>query len=171
MEMLCPWGDVNKVVDLRGQKLEVREKLYLGQQIWTGSQSIVAVHNKYKLNPRTLSDYKLKYGRKRRTCTKGGRPLCIDPEAQNVIVQCIKHNPTISETNVRQLTRAKHKECWNKWNTPGGTNKSYKRISHKSVVRYSALFRRKAAYSPTDPTATAALVSDVYSAATNCLIS
>jgi transposase len=142
----CPWESIG-TVDLKGKILKVIEKKYLGEQIATGQQKVKELTTKYNINKRTVSDYKNKYIYHLRTCEEGGRPRCLDPEAQEFIIQTIRSDPSISESKLRQIIREKHKECWVQWNTYH-VDRVYRKVSVRTVVRYSQLLRQRAT-SPT----------------------
>lgn len=135
----CPWGVADNQ-DLQGTKLSLIEKWYLGQQVATRNQRAKTLCIKYNLKKRTLQDYKKRYLYHLRTCREGGRPRCIDAEAQESIISAIKENPNISESTLRGLIRAKHKENWQLWHS-FNPKAVYKKISKPSVWRYSKLLR------------------------------
>ena len=134
----------NDHVDLKGKRLKINEKWYLGQQITSGEQTVKSITNRYNLNKRTLSDYKRKFEYHLRTCVEGGRPRSLDEHAEAFIIGEPRQNPFMCEAQLRQIIRQKHKDCWNKWNA-GHPNRVYKKISIRTVGRYSIDLRDKAA--------------------------
>ncbi len=108
------WGPLHEVV-LQGVILKVSEKRYIAHEVASGHQENISFRMKYNLNKRTINSYKTKYQRNIRMREEGGRPPCVDEDAQEVIIQALRQNPDMTEFQLRSLIRTKHKESWQKW--------------------------------------------------------
>ncbi len=123
--------------------LSVNEKRHLGRLLATKEHTSAELANRYKLNRRTLIDYKNQYLRFLHTCEHGGRPKLLDEDAIRELMNVVQENPDIPEAHLRHLIRQKARITWQKWNLLD-SNRKYKNISIQSVVRYSILLRRGA---------------------------
>lgn len=128
--------------DLSKRKLTRCEKLYLGEQISTCVQSIRSLSESYQLNKRTLSDYKRLYNLKVTIYEQKGRPRCFDEETQSKIVGKLMKEPHMPEAKLRELIRKCHKELWASSNINLPKTRHYRKISIRSVVRYSRRVRK-----------------------------
>lgn len=136
-ESSWPYGNA---ADLGKTKLKAAEKLYLGELIASKSVSVKTLVNRYKLNKRTLSDYKTQFKNKIRPHDQGGRPRLLSQVDENDIIRSLCMHPTMSEADLRVIIREKHQQNWAKMH-PDASNSEYKRISVWTVKRYSSFFR------------------------------
>lgn len=143
----CPWTteeDCN-VIDLKGKSLTAREKLYIGQQMVLGKQTSTQLRIKYNLHINSIKYYKKQYTCGKVPHSRKGRPRALDEAAFNAIEEVLRTNQHLSEQELRQMIREKHRESWNSNNTV-----EYKKLSKRTVVRYSALLREKVNYCNSD---------------------
>lgn len=130
-------------ITLNPRELKVREKEYLAQKLISGEVKAKLFVNKYKLHKRTLSGYKNRVKKCQRIRERNGRPPIIDEDDQLLLLQELSLRPSMSEEELRRLIRQKHKDCWQKWNQ-NKPDMIYKRISIRTVGRYSRSLRSKA---------------------------
>lgn len=125
------------------QHLTLREKLYFGQELASGRVKAKTLKTKYKINRKTLMGYKNKIKNKSRVQEKNGRPPALDESFQLLIIEILQTTPLLTEVEFRGIIRQKHHECWLQWHQCN-ENAVYKRISIRSVRRYSKSLRLRA---------------------------
>lgn len=130
-------------ISLDPRELKVTEKEYLAKKLISGEAKAKLFVNKYKLHKRTLSHYKNRFKKCLRIRERNGRPPIIDEDVQLLLIQELTLRPEMPEEELRRLIRQKHKDCWQKWNG-NKPNKIYKRISIRTVGRYSRSLRSRA---------------------------
>lgn len=141
-EDICPWGQDNQIT-LDPHLLKREEKKYLGSQLAKGREKVSTYRSRYKMKAQTLYGYKRKVKKQLKMPGSIGRPSSLSIEAQQELVEMLRSQPEISEDEFRSKIRLLHREAWEASQEVVNSG-SYKRISKRTVVRYSAKLRSQA---------------------------
>jgi hypothetical protein len=127
-----PWG--RNILDLRGVRLTIEQKLWLGEFMTTNKNAHKIIKNQFFLRRRVLQKYQHCFRNNIRMFSGGGRPRAIDEEGiENVCNFLITERPT--KDHFKQILKDEHAQTVCR-RILGLDPDDVKVLSQRSVGRY-----------------------------------
>jgi hypothetical protein len=139
----CPFGLYDTSIDLSNRILNEDEKRWLGMELKDRKETLISMELKYNLNIKTLSKYQLRTTRGFRLYKVKGRPAALDETSSTIVQENLASDPFMAEDALRELIRYEYAQSTCRKFTKLDANelKAKSKLSRRSVVRYSLLFR------------------------------
>ena len=128
----CPWAE--NAINLRGTRLTVEQKLWLGKQMSLHEKCAKYLQERYQLKRTVLWKYQKCYRSQIPMRLSWGRPRAIDFESQQIIRTYVRSESPSKEL-FKVVLKEEHESTVRR-NKPGIDDNAIKPLSKRTIGRY-----------------------------------